>query len=66
MSITTQNLPLPLLKLIVFGLITQIIYVTYIVAFPLISNTQAGGPAADLEILMRDYRWFAPRQGKAD
>ncbi len=38
----------------------QIIYVVYIVAFPLISNTQAGGPAADLEILMRDYRWFAP------
>jgi hypothetical protein len=38
----------------------QIIYVLYIVAFPLISNTQAGGPAADLEILMRGYRWFAP------
>jgi alpha-1,6-mannosyltransferase len=38
----------------------QMIYVVYIVAFPLISNTQAGGPAADLEILMRDNRWFAP------
>jgi hypothetical protein len=38
----------------------QIIYVVYIVAFPLISNTQAGGPAADLEILMRGSRWFAP------
>jgi len=60
LSITTQNLSHPLFKLILFGLITQIIYVTYIVAFPLIANTQAGGPAADLEILMRDYRWFAP------
>lgn len=49
-----------IIRLVVIGLITQIIYVTYIVAFPLISNTQAGGPAADLEILMRDYRWFAP------
>ena len=29
-------------------------------AFPLISNTQAGGPATDLEMLMRGYRWFAP------
>jgi hypothetical protein len=38
----------------------QIIYLIYVVAFPLISNTQKGGPAADLEILMRDYRWFAP------
>jgi hypothetical protein len=49
-----------LVQLIFIGLVTEIIYVTYIVAFPLISNTQAGGPAADLEILMRDYRWFAP------
>jgi len=38
----------------------QTIYVVYLVAFPLISNTQAGGPAADLEILMRGFRWFAP------
>jgi hypothetical protein len=51
---------LPLLKLIFIGLATQIIYFIYIIAFPLISNTQKGGPAADLEILMRDYRWFAP------
>jgi hypothetical protein len=51
---------LPLLKLILIGLATQIIYLVYIIAFPLISNTQKGGPAADLEILMRDYRWFAP------
>jgi hypothetical protein len=49
-----------LVQLIFIGLISQLIYVIYIVAFPLISNTQAGGPAADLEILMRDYRWFAP------
>lgn len=48
------------MQLVLIGLATQLIYVTYIVAFPLISNTQAGGPAADLEILMRDYRWFAP------
>jgi hypothetical protein len=50
----------PALKLIFIGLATQIIYVIYIVVFPLIANTQKGGPAADLEILMRDYRWFAP------
>lgn len=50
----------PLVKLILIGLATQLIYVVYIVAFPLISNTRAGGPAADLEILMRDFRWFAP------
>ena len=50
----------PLLKLIFIGLATQIIYLVYIVAFPLISNTQKGGPAADLEILMRGDRWFAP------
>ena len=47
-------------QLILIGLAMQMIYVVYIVAFPLISNTQAGGPAADLEILMRDDRWFAP------
>lgn len=57
---TFAAIELPLVKLILLGLATQIIYVTYIVAFPLISNTQAGGPAADLEILMRTYRWFAP------
>lgn len=51
---------LPLAKLVTMGLISQLVYIVYIVAFPLISNTQAGGPAADLEILMRDYRWFAP------
>ncbi|MCB0196600.1 MAG: hypothetical protein KDJ65_31900 [Anaerolineae bacterium] len=49
-----------LMQLVIIGLLSQLVYVTYIVAFPLISNTQAGGPAADLEILMRDYRWFAP------
>ena len=54
---TTHNL---FLRLSLIGLVTQLIYVIYIVAFPLISNTQAGGPAADLEILMRGYRWFAP------
>ena len=32
----------------------------FVAAFPLVSNTRAGGPAADLEILMRDYRWFGP------
>lgn len=59
-QVTTDNSLLPLVKLIFIGLTTQIIYVVYIVAYPLISNTQAGGPAADLEILMRDRRWFAP------
>ena len=54
---------LTLLKLLFIGLVTQLIYVIYIVAFPLISNTLAGGPAADLEILMREYRWFAPVYG---
>ncbi len=49
-----------LLRLIFIGVITQIIYIIYIVAFPLIANTRLGGPAADLEILMRGYRWFAP------
>ena len=49
-----------LMRLVIIGVCTQLIYVAYIVAFPLISNTQAGGPAADLEILMRGYRWFAP------
>ncbi|HXV97697.1 MAG TPA: hypothetical protein VEC93_04675, partial [Anaerolineae bacterium] len=49
-----------LVQLIFIGLATQLIYVIYVIAFPLVSNTQKGGPAADLEILMRDYRWFAP------
>ena len=48
-----------LVRLTFIGLAMQIIYVIYIVAFPLISNTQAGGPAADLEVLMRSCRWFA-------
>jgi hypothetical protein len=47
-------------KLVLIGLATQFIYLVYVIAFPLISNTQKGGPAADLEILMREYRWFAP------
>ena len=59
-KVQAYDLARPFVKLLLIGLLTQIIYVTYIVAFPLISNTQAGGPAADLEILMRDYRWFAP------
>jgi len=49
-----------LFKLIFIGLGMQVVYLIYSIAFPLISNTQKGGPAADLEILMRDYRWFAP------
>jgi hypothetical protein len=49
-----------LVQLIFIGLAMQMIYTVYIVAFPLIFNTQAGGPAADLEILMRGHRWFAP------
>ncbi|GAB4408196.1 MAG: hypothetical protein Fur0044_01400 [Anaerolineae bacterium] len=49
-----------LVRLLAIGLATQLIYVIYIVAFPLVSNTHKGGPAADLEILMRGYRWFAP------
>ena len=55
-----QKLAHSFVRLIFIGLATQLIYVLYIVAYPLISNTQAGGPAADLEILMRGYRWFAP------
>lgn len=55
-----QTLELTLLKLTFIALGMQVVYVIYIVAFPLISNTQAGGPAADLEILMRGDRWFAP------
>lgn len=47
-------------RLTLLGLVAQAIYLVFVVAFPLISNTQAGGPAADLEILMRDFRWFAP------
>jgi len=49
-----------LVRLLLLGAAMQIIYIIYIVAFPLISNTRAGGPAADLEILMRSFRWFAP------
>jgi hypothetical protein len=49
-----------LVRLVFIGLAMQTIYMVYIVAFPLISNTQVGGPAADLEILMRGHRWFAP------
>jgi hypothetical protein len=56
----TDTSEMPVVKLLLLGLLTQLIYIIYIVAFPLISNTQAGGPAADLEILMRGYRWFAP------
>jgi hypothetical protein len=63
--VTSTNLParsvaLPLVKLLFLGLFSQFIYLLYIIAFPLITNTRAGGPAADLEILMRDFRWFAP------
>jgi hypothetical protein len=47
-------------KLIVIAVATQLIYAIYIIAFPLVSNTNKGGPAADLEILMRSDRWFAP------
>ena len=46
-------------QLILIGLALQTIYVLYIVAFPLISNTKLGFPV-DLEILIRDNRWFAP------
>ena len=49
-----------LIRLIFIGLAIQFIYIIYIIAFPLVSNTHQGGPAADLEILMRGYRWFAP------
>ncbi|MCB0210661.1 MAG: hypothetical protein KDJ52_15080 [Anaerolineae bacterium] len=57
---TEKKFHTTLMQLVIIGLLSQLVYVSYIVAFPLISNTQAGGPAADLEILMRDYRWFAP------
>ncbi|MFB0537706.1 MAG: hypothetical protein ACETWR_22290, partial [Anaerolineae bacterium] len=49
-----------LVRLVFIGLAMQIIYVVYVAAFPLITNTQPGGPAADLEILMRGHRWLAP------
>jgi hypothetical protein len=49
-----------IVRLSLIGLAMQVIYLLYIVAFPLVSNTLKGGPAADLEILMRDQRWFAP------
>ena len=49
-----------LLKFFIFGHIFQLAYSIYISAFTLISNTQAGGPAPDLGILMGDQRWFAP------
>jgi hypothetical protein len=47
-------------QLTFIGLARQAIYILYVVAFPLSSHTQKGGPASDLEILMRDHRWFAP------
>ena len=49
-----------LVRLVFIGLAMQIIYMVYVAAFPLMTNTQAGGPAADLEILMRGHRWLAP------
>lgn len=55
-----EGLSKDLIRLILIGLAMQVIYLLYIVALPLVSNTQKGGPAADLEILMRGYRWFAP------
>jgi hypothetical protein len=58
--VTEHLFRVPLVQLLLIGFFTQLIYLVYIIAFPLISNTQAGGPAADLEILMRGYRWFAP------
>jgi hypothetical protein len=56
----THNLKSSLLKLSLIGIASEIIYLSYIIAFPLVSNTHKGGPAGDLEMLMRDYRWFAP------
>lgn len=50
-----------LVRLVLIGLGTQLIYVVYIVAFPLLPNIEPNKAAADLEILMRGgYRWFAP------
>ncbi len=48
-----------IVRLTYIGLAMSAIYLVYVIAFPLISNTQAGGPAADLEILIRDHRWLA-------
>lgn len=59
-SANKSELTKGLVRLIGIGLVTQVIYAVYIIAFPLISNTLKGGPAGDLEILMRGYRWFAP------
>ena len=49
-----------IVRLTYIGLAMSAIYLVYVIDFPLISNTQAGVPAADLEILMRGHRWFAP------
>lgn len=59
-STGSSQLTTALVRLLVIGLATQLIYVIYIIAFPLVSNTYKGGPAGDLEMLMRGYRWFAP------
>jgi hypothetical protein len=59
-SAARSELAKSLVRLVGIGFVTQFIYVVYIIAFPLISNTLKGGPAGDLEILMRGYRWFAP------
>ncbi|NJN93126.1 MAG: DUF2029 domain-containing protein [Anaerolineales bacterium] len=59
-STSSAQVTAGLARLLAIGLATQLIYVIYIIAFPLVSNTYKGGPAADLEMLMRGYRWFAP------
>lgn len=59
-STSSAQVTAGLARLLVIGLATQFIYVIYIIAFPLVSNTYKGGPASDLEMLMRSYSWFAP------
>ena len=47
------------LQLIVVGLAMEAIYVLYVVAYPLASNTQGADRIYDLEKLTRGNRWFA-------
>ena len=49
-------------RLIRLAALTLAIYAIFVIAFPLGPNVlrDGGGPASDLEMLMRPFRWFAP------
>jgi hypothetical protein len=55
----TEHPKSPLTRLILTGLVTEIIYLIYIFIFPLISNTRASSRAVDIEDLTEDNRWLA-------